>query len=378
MLKPARKQGQYTRRDRIALAYVRACAIETRSRNNELTRNRAVIFNATHYWFLPSKNRIVSMRSRILKQVLLAAVVSGVMFSASALSQSKRFSEHSQFRAITIATEPGTIVWIDGIRYGKTDKAGILEIKTVSSGVHTLRLRADGYKEKTHALAATQKGEIAVALVKTDDAAELAYQEAERLTTDDREKSADAYRRAIKARQNYPDAYIGLARVLSEAGDADEAAKALTVARRLRPGFAEASAIEGRIHKDNGEETKAIATFKRSITEGKGFQPEAYTGLGLLYKEKAEGAGGSGDFENETANYAEASRNLKIALKQLSGAPDTVVIYQLLGLIYERQKKYAEAIATYEEFLRIFPVSSEATAVRSFIVQLKKDRNPQD
>ena len=49
-----------------------------------------------------------------------------------------------------------------------------------------------------------------------------------------------------------------------------------------------------------------------------------------------------------------------------------MVIYQLLGLIYERQKKYAEAITTYEEFLRIFPNSVEATAVRSFIVQLKK------
>ena len=313
------------------------------------------------------------MKPRILKPILLVVFVSSFVFSIPIFSQTKRFSEHSQFRTVKISTEPGTIIWIDGIRYGKTDKAGILEIMTVSSGAHTLRLRADGYKEKTQPLAATQKGEIAVSLIKTDDAAEIAYQEGERLTTDDREKSTDAYRRAVKARPNYPDAYIGLARVLSEAGDTDEAAKALTAARRLRPGFAEVSAIEGRIHKDNGEETKAIAAFKRAITEGKGFQPEAYTGLGLLYKEKAEGFGGSGDFENETANYVEASKHLKIALKQLSGAPDTVVIYQLLGLIYERQKKYTEAIATYEEFLRIFPTSSEATAVRSFIVQLKKD-----
>ena len=52
-----------------------------------------------------------------------------------------------------------------------------------------------------------------------------------------------------------------------------------------------------------------------------------------------------------------------------------MVIYQLLGLVYERQKKYAEAIATYEEFLSIFPNSVEATAVRSFIVQLKKEQD---
>jgi regulator of sirC expression with transglutaminase-like and TPR domain len=63
---------------------------------------------------------------------------------------------------------------------------------------------------------------------------------------------------------------------------------------------------------------------------------------------------------------------LKTALKQLSGAPDAIIIYQLLGLIYERQKKPTDAIQVYEEFLRFFPDTVEAEAVRSFIVQLKK------
>jgi regulator of sirC expression with transglutaminase-like and TPR domain len=35
-------------------------------------------------------------------------------------------------------------------------------------------------------------------------------------------------------------------------------------------------------------------------------------------------------------------------------------------------KKYNDAINVYEEFLRVFPDANEATAVRSFIVQLKK------
>ncbi|MEO7660099.1 MAG: tetratricopeptide repeat protein, partial [Pyrinomonadaceae bacterium] len=158
----------------------------------------------------------------------------------------------------------------------------------------------------------------------------------------------------------------------SETGDLEEAMDAITSARKFRPGYAEATAVEGRIHKEYGDSEKAVAAFKRSITEGKGFQPEAYTGLGLYYKEQAEGFGSSGDFNNEDLTYIEAAKNLKVAVKQLSGAPDTVVIYQLLGLIYERQKRYKDAIATYEEFLRIFPNTAEATAVRSFIVQLKK------
>ena len=54
-----------------------------------------------------------------------------------------------------------------------------------------------------------------------------------------------------------------------------------------------------------------------------------------------------------------------------------MVIMQLLGLIYERQQKLADAIAVYEEFLRIFPDSNEATAVRSFVTQLRKQLDGQ-
>jgi tetratricopeptide (TPR) repeat protein len=276
-------------------------------------------------------------------------------------------------RSITVSTEPAATVWIDGVRYGKTGDDGTLKITSVAAGAHTLRVRADGFKEKSQPLAATARGEVKVALVKTTDEAELAFQDGERLITVDRDKAADAYNKAVKARPNYPEAYLALGRVLADSGDLEAAQKAIDSARRLRPGYAEATAVSGRIYKENGEEAKSIAAFKRAIIEGKGFQPEAYTGLGLLYKEKAEGFGGSGDFENERINYEESAKNLKAGLKQLSGAPDAIILYQLLGLVYERQKKYSDAIAIYEEFLRFFPDVTEASAVRSFITQLKKD-----
>lgn len=100
--------------------------------------------------------------------------------------------------------------------------------------------------------------------------------------------------------------------------------------------------------------------------------------MGSFIKRRPRARGASGDYESEEKNYAEASANLKQSLAQLNGAPDSVVIYQLQGLIYERQKRYKEAIAVYEEFLRRFPNSTEATAVRSFIEQLKKARPDQD
>lgn len=292
--------------------------------------------------------------------------------AVSATAQTKR-APASQFRTITINTEPKATVWLDEVRYGTTDETGTLEIRTVTTGSHRLRVRAAGFKEVSQPVTAVQRGTIKVALAKTTDEAELAYQNGERLAFVDREQAAEAYRKAIQLRPNYPQSYLALARVLMEADDLDEAKKAIAAAKRLRPGYAEASAVEGRIHKENGDEEKAIATFRRSITEGKGFQPEAYTGLGLLYKEKAEAAAGSGAFEAESEFYIEATKYLKTALKQLAGAPDASVIYQFLGLILENQKMYAEAIDLYEEFLTIFPNSPDATAVRSFIVQLKKN-----
>jgi tetratricopeptide (TPR) repeat protein len=298
----------------------------------------------------------------------LAVAILIALLAAPAKAQS------TQYRVVTISSQPDSTVWVDGVQYGKTDKSGTLQIKTIAPGMHTLRIRADGFKERSQPLAATQRGELSILLTKTTDEAEVAFQDGERLTTQDREKSADAYRKAIKLRPNYPEAYVGLARVLLDAGNTNEAKTAILQARRLRPIYPEATAVEGRIHKENGDEAKAIAAFKRAITDGHGFQPEAYAGLGILYKEKAENSAGTGDYDAETTNYDEATKYLRSALKQLSGAPDAIVIYQLFGLIFERQKKYADAIVTYEEFLRIFPDVPEATAVRSFILQIRKNQ----
>jgi len=313
------------------------------------------------------------MRSRYFKgsnhlRSALAVFVC-VMAAAAVFAQARK---PTNYRAITIVTEPSSTVWIDGVRYGVTDDKGRLSIATVSPGVRSIRVRANGFSEVTKSLPAASRGDVEIKLTKTTDEAELAFQSAESMTTVDRQKAIAGYENAIKLRPKYPEAYLGLARMFSETGDLEKADKAIRAAKRLRPGYAEASAVEGRLLKDTGEEEKAIATFKRAITEGKGFQPEAYTGLGLLYKDRAENSGGSGEYDQETANYEQAAKYFAVAVKQLGGAPDGIVVYQLLGLIYERQKKFPEAIALYEEFLRVFPDTSEAGAVASFIVQIKK------
>jgi tetratricopeptide (TPR) repeat protein len=296
----------------------------------------------------------------------------GTIFAALVVAATVTFISAQPYRSITVVTEPNSTVWIDGVRYGVTDDKGRLPISGVTGGAHSLRVRSNGFAEQVKSLPATSRGDVEIKLTKTTDEAELAFQSAESLTTVDRQKAIAEYERAIKLRPKFPEAYVGMARMYSETGDLEKADKAIRAAKRLRPGYAEASAVEGRLLKDSDEEDKAIIVFKRAIAEGKGFQPEAYTGLGMLYKDRAENAGGSGEYDKETANYNEAAKNFSIAVKQLGGAPDAIVVYQLVGLIYERQKKFKEAIALYEKFLEIFPNAAESDAVRSFIVQIRK------
>lgn len=275
-------------------------------------------------------------------------------------------------RSLTVKSEPNARVWIDGVLYGRTGDTGSLTIDTVAAGRRSIRVRAEGFKDGQKVVLPVQSGEVAIPLTRTTDEADVAFHKAEHLTTVDREKAIEAYRQTLKLRPSHLDAAVGLARMYTDKNDFENAEKAIAQARRLKPGLAEISAIEGRLYKSTNEEEKAIASFKRAIREGSGFQPEAYAGLGLLYKEKAELHGASGEFEQETAAYDEAARNLAMAIKQLSGAPDAPVLYQFLGLVYEQQKKPEKAIAVYEEFLRYFPGHSESDAFKSFIVQLKK------
>ena len=278
-------------------------------------------------------------------------------------------------RAVVIKTEPNASVWLNGVMYGKTDASGSLSIRSAPAGAQKIRIRAYGFKEVTKPLS---PGTMQISLVKTTDEGELAFQEGERLAGVDRAKSAEAYRASIKLKPAYTDAHIGLARVLNDAGDIEGAIKAIKAALKVSPGNAEAAAVNGRIQKAVGQEALAIQSFKRAIANGGGFQPEAYTGLAILYQERAEAAGSDGDIAGETRNYDEAARNFSIGVKQLGTGTDAPTIYQMLGLVYERQKKYKEAIALYETFLRLFPDSIEAEAVRSFIVQIKKQMAEQE
>ena len=263
--------------------------------------------------------------------------------------------------SLTITTEPNAIIWIDDIRRGTTDASGNLALTKVSPGRHTVRVRANGFKETTTALLPGRRT-LAVKLVPTTDQAELLFQQAETAREKARddpslEKAADLYREAIKLRPMFPAAHVGLARVLLDLNQFKDAHAEIEAARRTRPAYAEASAVEGRIYREEAFADDALRSFRRAIREGGGVQPEAYVGIARVLEDKGQ--------------FAEAIVEFRKALAQLSDSEP--VIYQMLGAAYERIEKPKEAVAAYEKYLQLAPNGSYAAAIRSILDQLKRE-----
>ena len=303
---------------------------------------------------------------RIVLALTVFVVVS--LFSTNAIFSQRRSNATAlpSSRSLTITTEPNAIIWIDEIRRGVTDASGRLELKKISAGRHTLRARAMGFKEVTTALLPGRRS-VAVKLVATTDRAELLFQQAEdarEKAKDDpaRQKAAELYREALKLRSAFPAAHVGLARVLLDLNQYEQGLDEIEAARRSRPAYAEASAVEGRINREAAFTDDAIQSFRRSIREARGFQPEAHVGLARVFEDKGQ--------------YEEAIVEFRKAIDQLSDSEP--VIYQLLGAAYEHQQKYKEAVAAYEQYLALAPNGNLAPAIRSIIEQVRRDAAGQE
>ncbi|HEV7642601.1 MAG TPA: tetratricopeptide repeat protein [Pyrinomonadaceae bacterium] len=293
----------------------------------------------------------------------LFVILTAFIFSFPVFSQKTARPAAAAARAITVASEPAATVWVDDVKRGVTDATGKLAGVKLSATSKVLRVRANGFKQATINLTAASRGMVRVNLQVTGDTAELLFQKAEALrekpgaSEDDRRKAIDLYEQAIKVRPKFPEAYLGLARVYFDLKDTDSAMQQIVKARRDRPVFPEISAVEGRIYHEDIDDENAIKAYNRAIKEGRGYQPEAHTGLGLIYEEQEK--------------YEEAIKEFKIAVSQLFDTEP--VLYQLLGGLYEKTRNYKEAIKVYEQYLKAAPNSVEATAVRSMMEQLKKE-----
>ncbi len=318
-----------------------------------------------------SMHKSISSRSSALSLMLVALLTVAQANNSQALAQRRRARAATSVagttrasapaRSIIVRTEPLAVVWLDEVRRGTTDQTGKLVLMKIASGRHTLRVRAGGFGERTVPVLPVQRSLIAVNLMRTTDRAELAFQEAEALREkardDEARQTAKAdYQRTLAIRAAYPAAHVGLARVLLDLNDYNGALAEIAAARRTRPVYPEASAVEGRILREDADQTAAIEAFRRSIREAHGFQPEAHTGLARVYEDQGR--------------YADATTEFRAAIAQLFDTEPA--LYQLLGAAYEKMEKYKEAVAAYEKYLQLAPEGSYASAIRSILDQLKR------
>jgi tetratricopeptide (TPR) repeat protein len=257
---------------------------------------------------------------------------------------------------VQISTQPGAVVWVDEVRRGAADAEGKLQLK-LTPGRHALRVRAAGYAERTLPILPAQRGALSVVLTKTTDEAELLFQQAEEA----REKgnaagAVELYRQALKLRPRYAAAHLGLARALESQENFDEALEEIQAARAARPSYAEASAVEGRIQRSLADPEAALAAYRRALRESNGFQPEAYTGMGIVYEDRGQ---------NE-----EAAAAFRKAVAQLSDTEP--ILYELLARNLEKLERWKEAVAAYEKYLELAPTGAHASAINSIIDQLRR------
>lgn len=290
---------------------------------------------------------------------LFCATIALTFFIPSDLRSQPRSANSAP--ALTINTEPNAAVWIDEIRRGTTDAAGKLAISNVSNRRHTIRVRAQGFKESTTPLLAGRRA-ISVKLVPTTDQAELLFQQAETAREKaredkDREKAVELYQQALKIKPAIPAARVGLARLFLDMDQFEKAHDEIEAARKLKPTYSEASAVQGRIFREQAFNTEAIRSYRRAIREAGGVQPEAHVGLARVLED-------NGDFNDAIVEYRKA-------IEQLSDSEP--VIYQLLGAAYEKAQKPKEAVTAYEKYLQLAPNGSYATAIRSILDQLKRE-----
>jgi tetratricopeptide (TPR) repeat protein len=293
--------------------------------------------------------------------VLLAIFILLVLSTAPKARSQEPAPDRTAAVALVITSEPSAIVWIDEVRRGSTDASGKLSLTKVTPGRHTLRVRASGFKETTTPLLPGQRS-ASVKLLPTNDQAELLFQQAETARDQARDEAAkenavELYKEAIELRPAFPAAHVGLARLFMDLNQFDKAHNEIDAARRTRPAYPEASAVEGRIYREQAFENDAIKSFRRAIAEGRGFQPEAHVGLARLLEDKGQ--------------TEEAVSEFRKAIAQLSDSEP--VIYQMLGAAYEKLQKPKEAVAAYEKYLELAPNGSYAGAIRSILTQLKRE-----
>jgi tetratricopeptide (TPR) repeat protein len=285
-----------------------------------------------------------------------------VCFVLLLIPQSHNPQDGLNIVSLTVKTQPGTIIWVDSLRYGAVSEGGEITVNNLSMGTHTVRARLKGKREIAQGikLSGEPNQTIQLELLKPADKAELDFQSAEELRETGKHKEAiNLYRRAIELRGGkYPLARLGLARSLLSNENYSEAVAEARKALREKGGvYPEAHTVIGNIKRTQGLYDDALTSYYMALQQAGNFSPEAHTGAALTYQDR---------------NLSEdAIKHFQTAIAQ---ANDTEpIIYYWLGSTLEREYRNREAVDAYERYLMLQPNTTQASALRSVLKQLRRE-----
>jgi tetratricopeptide (TPR) repeat protein len=265
-------------------------------------------------------------------------------------------------RAVTakvIGAEPRAIVYVDDLRFGRTDPSGEFLVSLPSQGTHTVLVRQIGFADSTHSIAFTPSRQAAIRPKKVPlkDAAELIRQRGEDLLVDGKYKDAvPQFQAALEARKgDFPRAQIGLARAKFGLKQFEDVTSLMTQVLEPNPKDIEARTLLGMAYRERGFYEEAAAEYRKAIALAPGRTPEAHTGLAIALEELGDAAGAVEELERGIAQNLDAEP----------------LLYQLLGAYCEKLERRAEAVAAYDRFLELAPAHSLAPAVRSILERLR-------
>ena len=195
---------------------------------------------------------------------------------------------HAQ-AALTITTEPNAIVWIDEIRRGTTDASGKLSLTKVSPGRHTVRVRANGFKETTVALASRPSHSCRKARYQRPTRPNCCFNRRrprvkKRATMRLDKKPPISIAKRSNCGRHFPLRTSVSRACCSTSTSSKKRTQRSTPRDEQDLRIAEASAVEGRIYREEALIDEAIRSFRRAIREGGGVQPEAYVGLAQVLR----------------------------------------------------------------------------------------------
>jgi hypothetical protein len=273
-------------------------------------------------------------------------------------SQIRRANATGSLKLIT--GQPGSVVFINGIRHGVTSEKGELDLPHVMAGSYPARVRTTGYADWNGSIIVAPASSRTLKIVQqpTTDEAVLHFQRGEALRDRGKHKdSLEENRQAIALHSSFPEARIAIARSSIVLQDFQEAEKQVQTAIKIAGHtLVEAQTVLANLRRAQGLVDEAIVEYRMALRLARGNSFEAHIGLAIAL--------------NEQGKVDEAVKEYRIGIVQ-DMETEPILCYQL-GEILEKAGRNKEAIEAYRDYLRLDPEGEYASAVESIIQRLKE------